>query len=213
MNLIADIRKEYKLQTLNKMDVDENPINQFGKWWAEAMQSNIDEVNAMTLATADLDGKPSARIVLLKGFDEKGFVFFSNYQSHKAKDMESNARVSLLFFWKELERQIRIEGTVSKISGAESDAYFKSRPQGSKIGAWASPQSRVISSRKIIEANVSEVEENFAGNEIERPPHWGGYVVKPALIEFWQGRASRLHDRIQYTIQEGANWKIERLAP
>ena len=213
MNLIADIRKEYKLQTLNKMDVDENPINQFGKWWAEAMQSNIDEVNAMTLATADLDGKPSARIVLLKGFDEKGFVFFSNYQSHKAKDMESNARVSLLFFWKELERQIRIEGTVSKISGAESDAYFKSRPQGSKIGAWASPQSRVISSRKIIEANVSEVEENFAGNEIERPPHWGGYVVKPALIEFWQGRASRLHDRIQYIKQEGANWKIERLAP
>ena len=213
MNSIADIRKEYKLQTLNETEVDADPFNQFGKWWKEAISSNIDEVNAMTLATADVNAKPSARIVLLKGFDERGFVFFSNYHSHKAKEMESNAQVSLVLFWKELQRQIRIEGIVSKISEDESDAYFQSRPQGSKIGAWASPQSSIIASREIIEANVLEVEKNFAGKEIDRPPHWGGYVVKPALIEFWQGRISRLHDRIQYTIKETTGWEIKRLAP
>ena len=213
MNSIADIRKEYKLQTLNETEVDADPFNQFGKWWKEAISSNIDEVNAMTLATADVNAKPSARIVLLKGFDERGFVFFSNYHSHKAKEMESNAQVSLVLFWKELQRQIRIEGIVSKISEDESDAYFQSRPQGSKIGAWASPQSSIIASREIIEANVLEVEKNFAGKEIDRPPHWGGYVVEPALIEFWQGRISRLHDRIQYTLKETTGWEIKRLAP
>ncbi|MEP6713101.1 MAG: pyridoxamine 5'-phosphate oxidase [Ferruginibacter sp.] len=212
MNSIADIRKDYKLQTLSETEVEIDPFSQFNKWWNEAINSNIEEVNAMTLATADINGKPSARIVLLKGFDVNGFIFFSNYHSHKAKDMEANAQVSLVFFWKELERQIRIEGEVSKISLEESDNYFKSRPQASKIGAWASPQSSVISSREIIEANVAEVEKNFAGKEIERPPHWGGYIVKPSLIEFWQGRRSRLHDRIQYT-KEAAHWNIERLAP
>ena len=212
-NTIADIRKEYKLKTLNKSDVDPDAFTQFNKWWDEAILSNIEEVNAMTLATADINGKPSARIVLLKGFDERGFIFYSNYKSHKAKDMNENNYVSLVFFWKELERQIRVEGTVSKIGMAESETYFNSRPTASKIGAWASPQSNIIASRKILEANFTEVEMNFAGKDIDIPPHWGGYVVKPNLIEFWQGRRSRLHDRIQYTIQEGTGWKMERLAP
>ena len=212
-NSIADLRKEYKLKTLNKSDVDPDAFTQFNKWWDEAILSNIEEVNAMTLATADINGKPSARIVLLKGFDERGFIFYSNYKSHKAKDMNENNYVSLVFFWKELERQIRVEGTVSKIGMAESETYFNSRPTASKIGAWASPQSNIIASRKILEANFTEVEMNFAGKDIDIPPHWGGYVVKPNLIEFWQGRRSRLHDRIQYTIQEGTGWKMERLAP
>lgn len=212
-NSIADIRKEYKLKTLNKADADPDPFVQFNKWWDEAMMSNIEEVNAMTLATADLNGKPSARIVLLKGFDERGFIFYSNYKSHKGKDINENNQVSLVFFWKELERQIRVEGTVSKLSVAESETYFNSRPTASKIGAWASPQSNIITSRKILENNFTEVEMNFAGKDIDIPPHWGGYIVTPILLEFWQGRRSRLHDRIQYTRQENTGWKIERLAP
>jgi pyridoxamine 5'-phosphate oxidase len=166
----------------------------------------------MTLATATPAGKPSARIVLLKGFDENGFVFFTNYKSHKANEIADNRQVALIFFWKELERQVRIEGLVTKVSEAASDEYFNLRPEGSKIGAWASPQSKVIPSRTVIESNAAEIEKNFSGKEIERPPHWGGYVVKPNLIEFWQGRSSRLHDRIQYSIKED-NWLIERLAP
>ncbi|MEO5942134.1 MAG: pyridoxamine 5'-phosphate oxidase [Ferruginibacter sp.] len=212
MNSIADIRKDYKLQTLNEADVDLNPIAQFSKWWNEATQSEIVEVNAMTLATATPQGKPSARIVLLKGFDENGFVFFTNYNSHKANEIAENGHAALVFFWKELERQVRIEGLVTKVSDAASDEYFNSRPEGSKIGAWASPQSKVILARTVIENNVTEIEKNFSGKEIERPPHWGGYVVKPNLIEFWQGRSSRLHDRIQYSIEENS-WLIERLAP
>lgn len=212
MTNIADIRKDYSLQTLNEQDVHTDAMLQFTKWWEEALASKIEEVNAMTLATATADGKPSARIVLLKGYDENGFVFFTNYNSHKGKEIESNPFVCLVFFWKELERQIRIEGTIQKISAQESDAYFTSRPPGSRIGAWASPQSKVIISREVIEENVVELEKSFAGKDIDRPAFWGGYLVKPAIIEFWQGRSSRLHDRLQYSITE-TGWKLERLAP
>lgn len=212
MTNIADIRKDYKQRSLDESDVVKDPVQQFSKWWEEAMSSEIDEVNAMTLATADVAGKPSARIVLLKGFDENGFVFFTNYNSHKAAEIAANPFVSLVFFWKELERQVRIEGTIQKVAAEDSDAYFNSRPVGSRIGAWASPQSTVIPSREVIEKKVQELEKDFETKAIERPPHWGGYVVAPQLIEFWQGRPSRLHDRIQYTKVEN-DWKIERLAP
>lgn len=213
MSSIADIRKEYKQLSLNKEDVTAAPVDQFARWWTDATNSDIDEINAMTLATADAKGHPSARIVLLKGFDENGFVFFTNYNSHKGSDMEVNPFVSLVFFWKELERQVRIEGRVSKVSPEESDAYFNSRPEGSRIGAWASPQSSVIPSREVIEENVKGLEQKFAHTTIERPPHWGGYIVRPEIVEFWQGRPSRLHDRIRYSRVETGGWKIERLAP
>jgi pyridoxamine 5'-phosphate oxidase len=212
MQNIADIRKDYKLQTLLEADVAPDPFIQFGKWWDEAINSAIDEVNAMTLATVDKNNIPSARIVLLKGYDKNGFVFFTNYQSHKGEQLIQNPNACLVFFWKELERQIRITGKVEKISSEESDAYFTSRPVGSRIGAWASPQSSVIANRTVIEQKLKNFEQQFGDNAIPRPPHWGGYIVKPVQIEFWQGRASRLHDRMQYTLQEG-NWVIERLAP
>jgi pyridoxamine 5'-phosphate oxidase len=209
---IADIRKDYQLQTLLETAIAAEPFTQFARWWDDAVKSEIDEVNAMTLATASLTGIPSARIVLLKSFTETGFVFFTNYNSHKGKELEDNPNACLVFFWKELERQVRITGTVEKVSAAESDAYFISRPAGSRIGAWASPQSSVITSRQTIEKNTEKYEEQFADTEITRPPHWGGYIVLPTVIEFWQGRQSRLHDRLQYTkLPDG--WKIERLAP
>jgi pyridoxamine 5'-phosphate oxidase len=208
---IADIRRDYSLHTLNENDVAPNPIVQFTKWWNDAMESQVIEVNAMTLATCDKDGKPSARIVLLKGFDERGFIFFTNYESRKAKNLAENPKAALIFFWKEIERQIRIEGTVEKVSAQESDAYFFSRPEGSRIGAWASPQSKIITGRNMLEENVQKYKEEFK-NSIPRPPHWGGYRVMPELIEFWQGRSNRLHDRIQYT-KTGGSWKVDRLAP
>lgn len=210
---IADIRKDYRLQTLDEAGVAADPIQQFGIWWQEALQSEIVEVNAMTLATANEQGVPSARIVLLKGYDERGFVFFSNYESKKAGDLQVNPMASLVFFWKELERQVRISGRVEKVTELESDQYFQSRPEGSRIGAWASPQSTVISSRQVIEEKVEALQASFEGKEIPRPLHWGGYRVVPSNIEFWQGRSSRLHDRIQYTLQSDDNWVIERLAP
>ena len=213
MNSIADIRKDYQLQSLLESDIEKNPIDQFSTWWNQAIESQIDEVNAMTLATVDANHKPSARIVLLKEFDQNGFVFFTNYNSKKGLDMLINKNVALVFFWKELERQVRIEGTVEKVSESVSDAYFNSRPEMSRIGAWASPQSTVISSREILETNFQHYQIEFEKKEINRPPHWGGYMVKPEVIEFWQGRSSRLHDRIVYGKDSDNEWKINRLAP
>ncbi|MCW3113609.1 MAG: pyridoxamine 5-phosphate oxidase [Segetibacter sp.] len=209
---IADIRKDYKLKSLREEDVLSNPIEQFTNWWSEAVSSKIEEVNAMTLATSAIDGTPYARIVLLKGLTNEGFMFFTNYESAKGKELAQNPKAALVFFWKELERQVRIEGTVEKVSEAESEAYFVSRPVASKIGAWASPQSTTIESREILEGNVLKYQAQFGEENIPKPPHWGGYIVKPAKLEFWQGRRSRLHDRILYTKQD-ENWKISRLAP
>src|SRR2546423_846826 len=212
-HVIADLRKEYSSQNLLESDVASDPIYQFEKWWQQAVSSQVIEPNAMTLATASRDGLPSARIVLLKGFDKNGFIFYTNYNSYKAVQLEENPKACLVFFWKELERQVRVIGLVKKTSEKISDDYFFSRPKGSQIGAWASPQSQVIESRNWIDDQYLRLSEEFNGKKIERPPHWGGYQVQPVIIEFWQGRPSRLHDRIQYTLQENGTWKIERLAP
>ncbi|ACU58384.1 pyridoxamine 5'-phosphate oxidase [Chitinophaga pinensis] len=209
---VADLRKDYRLASLDEQDVAQDPIQQFERWWKDATTGQLDEPNAMTLATSTPDGYPSARIVLLKSFDEEGFVFFTNYDSHKAQDMAANPNVSLLFFWRELERQVRIYGTVSKTTAEISDEYYESRPLGSRVGAIASPQSRVIPGRSFLEENVRMVAERYVLEDPKRPAYWGGYVVKPVKMEFWQGRSSRLHDRILYT-KEGENWLIDRLAP
>ncbi len=210
---IASIRTDYKQHSLTEKDVAKDPVDQFAAWWNDAVTSEIEEVNAMTLATASADGLPSARIVLLKGFDENGFVFFTNYNSYKGLQLEQNPRACLVFFWKELERQVRITGLIHKVSEEESDAYFHSRPEGSQIGAWTSPQSQVIKDRKQLEDREAELKTAFEGQTIPRPHHWGGYRVQPLIVEFWQGRPSRLHDRIQYTLEDNGGWKIERLAP
>lgn len=201
------------LQKLNEKDLSADPIVQFGSWWDEAIKSEIHDINAMTLATASKEGIPSARIVLLKGYDSKGFVFFTNYESEKGKELEMNPQAALCFYWKELERQIRIEGRVSKISTEDSDVYFQSRPLSSRIGAWASSQSSVIENRQVIEQNLMEYENKFGTDFVPRPSHWGGFIVKPIMIEFWQGRSSRLHDRIRYSLQNSQSWVMERLAP
>ncbi len=208
---IAAIRKEYKLKSLLESEVAADAIEQFSIWWKDALDSNIDEVNAMTVATASKEGIPSARVVLLKGFDEHGFVFFTNYHSAKGQEIAENKHASLLFFWKELERQVRINGFLEKIDDTANDEYFKSRPYGSQIGAWSSPQSKVIENRDVLDANVEKYQAQF-GNNVPRPTHWGGYILRPKSIEFWQGRTSRLHDRLKYSL-EGNNWRIERLAP
>jgi pyridoxamine 5'-phosphate oxidase len=213
MSKISDLRKEYMKETLSEHDVDRDPFQQFGKWWTEALESGIDEANAMTLATATPDGVPTARIVLLKGYDKNGFVFFTNYESRKGRELLENPHACLLFFWSALERQVRIEGLCEKISEQESDAYFHSRPEGSRIGAWVSPQSQVIDGRNVLDERLKEISDRYAGGAVPRPPHWGGYVVVPRLVEFWQGRPSRLHDRIRYTLSHAGEWKIERLAP
>lgn len=213
MSSIADIRKDYKLQSLSEEDVAKDPVEQFRKWWDEAIRAQIDEVNAMTLATASAEGIPSARIVLLKGLSDEGFSFFTNYESYKGRQLEDNPRACLVFFWKELERQVRVTGITEKLSGEESNTYFSSRPLPSRVGAWASPQSQVIESRAWLEQENETYTQQFADQLVERPPYWGGYLVRPLAMEFWQGRSSRLHDRIQYIQQEDGNWKRERLAP
>ena len=210
---ISEIRKEYQLRSLSESDVDPDPLKQFQLWWQDALNAKIEEVNAMTLATASSDGVPSARILLLKGLSSTGFVFFTNYNSFKGQQLAENPRASLVFFWKEVERQVRVTGLTARLSDEDNDEYFNSRPEGSRIGAWASPQSQVIENREWLENNTLKYQQQFSNQPVKRPQHWGGYVVKPISIEFWQGRPSRLHDRIQYTLSEDGIWVIERLAP
>ncbi len=209
---IAALRREYIKDILKKEDLLDTPLKQFSAWFEEAQKAEVLEPNAMSLSTVSPSGKPSSRIVLLKGISESRLKFFTNYRSQKAKHLELNPWVCLNFFWPELERQVRIEGKVEKTSAEESDAYFNSRPEGSKLGAWASPQSDIIENREVMEESHRRLELEFKEKGIPRPPHWGGFHVIPERVEFWQGRASRLHDRFVYFLENGS-WKIERLAP
>lgn len=209
---VADLRKEYTRAGLTESDVAPDPVEQFRRWFDEALEADLHEPNAFVLATATRDGLPSARVVLLKGLDERGFVFYTNYEGRKGRELEENPRAALLFYWGELERQVRIEGTVSRVSEEESDAYYASRPRGSRLGAWASEQSRVVEGREVLESRIGDLEAEYEGREVPRPPFWGGYRVNPAAIEFWQGRENRLHDRIVYR-RESGRWKTERLQP
>jgi pyridoxamine 5'-phosphate oxidase len=210
---IAEIRKEYSYKALVESEIESDAIKQFNIWWQDALEAKIAEVNAMTVATASSDGMPSARTMLLKGFSEKGFVFFTNYNSYKGQQLAENPKACLVFFWKELERQVRITGLIERTSEEENDTYFQSRPKESQVGAITSPQSQVIESRQWLDDRYKKNSEQFKNTAIHRPDHWGGFLVRPVIIEFWQGRPGRLHDRIQYTIQEDGEWKIERLAP
>ncbi|MDQ2918328.1 MAG: pyridoxamine 5'-phosphate oxidase [Verrucomicrobiota bacterium] len=210
---IAALRQDYVAQGLRRADLDLDPIKQFSKWFGEAAAAEIRDVNAMCLSTATSDGLPSSRIVLLKGIGERGFVFYTNYESDKAGELAKNPRAALNFFWVQLERQIRVNGTVEKTSRAESEEYFQSRPVGSQLGAWASHQSEVIPNRDALEKKLSEVTNRFGTGPIPLPENWGGYRVVPEMIEFWQGRANRLHDRFRYSRQSDRSWIIERLSP
>lgn len=212
MKDISTLRREFTLKSLNETDVKSNPIEFFEQWFDEAIKSELIEPNAMILSTVSAECKPSSRALLLKKISPEGFIFFTNYESKKAEEIAKNKYVALNFVWHELERQVRIEGIAEKISAEESDSYFEIRPAKSKLGAWASPQSKVIPGRKYLEELMQNFEMQFTGAKIKRPNNWGGYIVKPLLVEFWQGRENRLHDRIQYTLRDG-KWKIERLAP
>ena len=205
-------RVDYEGLHLARPDVGLDPIEQFRVWLAAAREAGIYEPEAMTLSTADAQGRPSARYVLLRGLDERGFAFYTNYRSAKARDLAANLHAALTFGWLQIHRSVRVEGTVERLPEAESDAYFAGRPRAARISAWASPQSEVISSREELERAVAAVEQRFAGPEIPRPPHWGGFLVRPARIELWQGRSGRLHDRLRYE-RAGDGWRIERLAP
>ena len=209
---VADLRKEYTRSGFHKSDAAPKPIDQFDKWFEDVLNANLHESNAMTLATATPDGHPSARVVLLKGYDERGFVFYTNYEGRKAKELEANPNCSLAFYWGELERQVRIEGRALRVSAEESDAYFAGRPRGSQLGAWVSEQSRAVENRESLKGRLRELEAEYEGREIPRPPFWGGYRVEPESIEFWQGRENRLHDRLLYTLSDGG-WEIQRLQP
>ncbi|MBM3808411.1 MAG: pyridoxamine 5'-phosphate oxidase [Acidimicrobiia bacterium] len=213
MTDIADLRREYASRALDEQGADADPIAQFGVWFSEALKAEPIDTNAMTLATVSASGEPSARTVLVKGFDEAGFVFFTNYDSDKGRDLAANARASLLFYWRELERQVRINGAVTRTSTEESDAYFESRPFESRIGAIVSPQSRPVPSRGDLEARYTEALAQHPDGRVPRPASWGGYRVQPDRIEFWQGRASRLHDRLLYVKQADGSWARSRLAP
>jgi pyridoxamine 5'-phosphate oxidase len=212
VDAIADLRLDYTQQSLDFADLNPDPIGQFQTWFDQAVAAQVPEPNAMTLATATADGIPSARIVLLKALDWRGFVFYTNYQSHKGQELAANPQAALVFLWHELERQVRIQGAVVKIDPAESDAYFYSRPIGSRLGAWASDQSTVIRERAVLEQRETDLKVEYINREIPRPPHWGGYRVQPRVIEFWQGRSSRLHDRLRYQHTD-QGWQIDRLSP
>lgn len=213
MQKLEDLRNEYSKADLDLKDVMKDPIEQFQKWFQEATSSGVPEPNAMNLATVNSEGKPASRIVLLKGIEDRKFIFYTNYQSQKGRELEENGACALTFFWPELERQIRIEGNAFRVDEKKSIEYFQSRPRGSQVGAWSSPQSTIIESRVILEERKKKIEEKFEGLSVLPKPHqWGGFEIDPVMIEFWQGRPSRLHDRIQF-VREGNVWKVQRLAP
>lgn len=209
---IAELRREYRLASLDASDVDPDPVTEFGKWMDQALRADLQEPHAMTLATASADGVPSARVVLLRGYDAGGFSFFTDYRSRKGRELADNPRACGVFYWPELERQIRVSGTVRKVSREESDAYFRSRPPGSRLGAWASTQSAVIADRNVLEERLREAAARFGDADVPLPDHWGGYRIVPTEFEFWQGRESRLHDRLRYR-KQGDLWRLERLSP
>ena len=210
---LADLRKTYTLGGLRRADLNPDPLAQFNQWMQQALDAKLTEPTAMTLATAGKTGRPSARVVLLKGVDERGLLFFTNYASRKAQELAENPNAALVLYWAELERQVRIAGTVSKASREESGKYFQSRPRGHKLGAWVSNQSEIIASREVLEKRLAELEAKYPDDNVPLPPYWGGYILSPTEIEFWQGRPNRLHDRFRYIRQSGGAWVIERLAP
>ncbi len=214
MKDLSNYRKSYEKSELLELNISEDPINLFNRWFHETEDfGGVEEVNAMTVSTIGLDGFPKSRVVLLKKFNEEGFIFYTNYNSEKGKAIQQNPNICLSFFWTSLERQVIIKGIAEKTIDAVSDNYFASRPDGSKLGAIVSPQSEVIPNREFLETNLKKLEQEFENNEIERPKHWGGFLVRPVEVEFWQGRANRLHDRIRYQLQSDFSWKLDRLAP